>query len=151
MNFECAGSNEDDSFSAGKNALEQVCSDSTDLVYLFASTEHELEEVLEGAGEVAGDVPVIGCSSTVEISNGAETGSVVAGSCSRSPGIQGDRRRLRGRQRHSRRPRGKTLGKNQLPVYSPSSLLKSGSSISSCTCATRPGVLAIMKNPLPRR
>ncbi|MFB6145372.1 MAG: FIST signal transduction protein [Candidatus Nanohaloarchaea archaeon] len=77
MDFTVASSSTENSEKAGKQVVQDFNSGKTDLIYLFASTEHELEELVEAAsGEV--DVPVIGCSSTVEVAGGAETGSAVA-------------------------------------------------------------------------
>jgi len=49
------------------------------LLVVFASESHDLGQLLAGVHEVAGDVPVIGCSTAGEIGTaGPSTGSVVA-------------------------------------------------------------------------
>jgi hypothetical protein len=78
MRLQVGHSSSENSSEAGEEAVEQVYTENTDLIYVFGSTEHDLEDVIESASEEAGDVPLVGCSSTVEIAEEAYTGSVVA-------------------------------------------------------------------------
>lgn len=78
MRLQVGHSSAENSSKAGKEAVEQIQTDNTDLIYIFSSTEHNLEKVIESASEEADDIPLVGCSSTVEIAEEAYTGSVVA-------------------------------------------------------------------------
>lgn len=77
MEFSVASSSAKTSEKAGKQVVEDFKEDKIDLIYLFASTEHDLEKLVEAASSEV-NTPVIGCSSTVEIAGEAETGSAVA-------------------------------------------------------------------------
>lgn len=79
MKLEVARSKKDDGFKAGKHVGKEIFSDDLKIVYLFASTDYDLEKVLEGVSKEV-EVPVVGCSSTVEVGNdGFDKGSIVAG------------------------------------------------------------------------
>ncbi|MFB6180498.1 MAG: FIST signal transduction protein [Candidatus Nanohalobium sp.] len=70
-------------FEAGKSAADKAFEGDEKLVYLFASTEFDLEEVLKGVSEVFSSTEIIGCSSTAEIvGDDIFEGSVVVGTLS---------------------------------------------------------------------
>lgn len=77
MNFSVGKSTAEDSGKAGEEAVESFSESEADLIYLFASTEHDLEELVKAASNQV-SAPVVGCSSTVEIANDADTGTAVA-------------------------------------------------------------------------
>lgn len=70
----------DDARSAGRDAAEEAKTDDSRIAYVFASTRYDLDALVAAVDEVFGDVPVVGCSSTAEITpEGAFEGSVVVG------------------------------------------------------------------------
>jgi len=80
MELKVGKSDKSRSLEAGREAAEKVVSEDLKLVYVFASTDHELPELLEGVEEKVGDVPVVGCSSKVEVGTyGFSRGTAVVG------------------------------------------------------------------------
>lgn len=78
MELKIGCSKEKDSFKAGEEAAEKTGGDGK-LAYVFSSTKHDLKKILEGVNsKLSEGTPVIGCSSSVEISDqGPSTGSIV--------------------------------------------------------------------------
>jgi hypothetical protein len=79
-----------DAWGAGSEAAKEALNASEpQLLLVFASFGYALPELLAGVAEIAGDVPVIGCSSAGEIGPGDATREPDAG----QPDQQGDSRR----------------------------------------------------------
>jgi hypothetical protein len=72
-------SKNNDSYEAGKEAVEQAEGADSEIIYLFASTSHDLDRLIDGAQEAAKGTPLVGASSTVEITKTATEGAAVAG------------------------------------------------------------------------
>lgn len=69
-----------DARSVGNQAAKEAATGDEALVYVFASSEYDLPEVVGAVDEQFADVPVVGCSSTVEVADGTvQRGSVVVG------------------------------------------------------------------------
>lgn len=72
-------SGSEDAYKAGKEAVEDADGSDADIVYVFASTAYDLEDVLKGVKDAAGETPIVGCTSTVEIADDVSTESVAVG------------------------------------------------------------------------
>jgi len=72
---------------ACKNALEKAGNEAS-LITVFSSVSYDQEKMLQGVRSVAKNIPVVGCSSSGEITNEGPTSRYIAVAALNTPGIE---------------------------------------------------------------